>query len=236
MPDLENKLMISVPLHALTLTNYPAQAACRYGGSILIPTHDLPDTVSEPCTSEHDLQFQIETKTRSTNVVGGSVASLLQVLPLQDLNVLELMVSDATHAHFGLFGYLPSLHTINLHPDISLAEVSQGLLSNSEWETTSQLPYWYLEIRQSRLRPRIIDVDAENDRLTKGESEAALTELASVLLLRQQLQVPLDEVYVDSVYRFGSHDVQQDLVMIRQSVNSLHLGSVTYDTIDWGMG
>ncbi|KAG6818683.1 hypothetical protein H0H93_002820 [Arthromyces matolae] len=203
---------------------------------------DLKD-VNRQFTSDNDFPMSIQSVFESPGDY--ILPTLLRSFNLWSLEVLQMSTTIPSKYLCKYFGDLPLLHTITFvdsdwQPLYDVTNAIRGQLWQSE--------EWYKEVRDARLTAQTVDVDAQNEQLSKIEAiflseistplpfqklkrlnivslpRSLMLRLASALLLRHSLGIPVEEVHVDQVEE--DCDVR-DIIMIRQSVKSLYVGSMS---------
>ncbi|KAG6834776.1 hypothetical protein H0H93_007457, partial [Arthromyces matolae] len=203
--------------------------------------HWSPSDSPEP--DQPDLELSIQTWAHSKTIF----STLFTPFDLQELEILEVSPAVSAKILKENFGRLTLLHTISIVEELyckATDEVADALFGDDVSPTSLQSRSWYLGIRNSRLNPRVVDIDAQNEELSivqnnflatitaplpfpalkclknvsTGNADLSLR-LGVVFLLRQTLGIPLREVYLHPMYGGTSLD-GLDCAMMRQSVES----------------
>ncbi|KAG6835016.1 hypothetical protein H0H93_005590 [Arthromyces matolae] len=122
---------------------------------------------SPPVQTERKLSIQISSSDENL------FSTLLPSFYLQELEILEISPGLSSNFLKEKFGSLPSLHTIVVLEDIykrGTSAVAEALVPDGLSSHSPQSNSWYLGVRNARLNPRIVDVDAQNEELSIGES------------------------------------------------------------------
>ncbi|KAG6835789.1 hypothetical protein H0H93_014683, partial [Arthromyces matolae] len=130
-----------------------------------------PRNIENESCSPSDLPVQAELKLSIHSSVSdeGILSPLLPALDLQELEILEISPRVPLEPLKENFGKLLLLHTIVVLENrntVGTNTVAEALVPDGVSARSDQSSSWYLGVRNARLNPRIVDVDAQNEELS----------------------------------------------------------------------